>query len=159
MLISLKKIIFLIFITTFFGYTYATNFIGTPLPNFKLVDIMGGQQLTNADLPKPPFLVHFWATWCAACDKDTASMIDLAKKYPIIGVVVRDDIEDDINWLEVESHPYTVLLNDETAEFAQKMNVNFLPTTFLIDKDNKIAQYNEGAIHHIEIFSIKSEPF
>jgi thiol-disulfide isomerase/thioredoxin len=150
-MIKIKNVFFML-IFFCLSSAYATNFIGESLSSFKLVDIIAGGQITNEDLPKPPFIIHFWATWCNACDQDTANMIELAKKYPVIGVLIHDNIEDEINWLEEENNPYHLLLNDETADLAQKMKINFLPTTFLIDEYYKIAKCSEGVINDLQNF-------
>ncbi len=118
---------------------------------FNLQDLIGGHEVNEKDLPNDDYIIHFWATWCAECIKQEDSMTLLAKKYPIVGVLVRDMIEDDHDWITTQLHPYTFLLNDDKGRFSKKMNVAYLPTTLKVSK-GKIIQSVVGEIKNVEDF-------
>ena len=41
--------------------------IGQPVPAFELTDLNTGQLLSRDMLPKEPFLLNVWASWCITC--------------------------------------------------------------------------------------------
>ena len=41
--------------------------IGQPVPEFRLTDLNTGQPLSRDQLPRQPFLLNIWASWCITC--------------------------------------------------------------------------------------------
>ena len=132
--------------------SYAKNFTYQKLPSLELKDLKTAQTVTLNQLPKPPYVLHFWATWCADCEADERAIEQLAKKYPVVAVLVRDNLDDTINWLDTDSDPYVMVLDDKEAAFTQNIGIEFLPTTLLIDVDQRVKIYAEGNIKDVNKF-------
>ena len=64
------------------------------LPALDLDEAIGQatRMVTNADLPKQPFLLNVWASWCATCRVEHPFLLQLANAgVPIVGINYKDD--------------------------------------------------------------------
>ena len=147
----MMKYLRLIFISIFPLLIYTQSYVSIEVTPFNLIDLIGGHEINEKDLPTGDYLIHFWATWCAQCLKQEDTMTLLSHQYPIVGVLVRDMIEDGDDWITTQLHPYTFLLNDDKGFFSKKMNVSYLPTTLKVSK-GKVMQYIVGDITDVENF-------
>jgi peroxiredoxin len=128
---------------------------GKPAPDFQLASL-DGKNLKLSDYHGKAVLLNFWATWCEPCKIEMPWFVDLQKKYGPQGFQVLGIAMDDAPTKEI-------------AEFAQKMGVNypivigkeevgtqyggvqFLPSTFYIDRDGKIIDHVFGLVSRSEI--------
>jgi peroxiredoxin len=133
----------------------AAKLQGKPAPDFQLVSL-DGKNLKLSDYKGKAVLLNFWATWCEPCKIEMPWFVDLQNKYGPQGLQVLGIAMDDAP-------------SKEIAEFAQKMNVNypimigkeevgtqygglqFLPSTFYIDRDGKIIDRVFGLVSRSEI--------
>ena len=119
-----------------------------PAPDFALKDA-DGKVVHLSDYKGKVVLLDFWATWCGPCKIEIPWFIDFQKKYQDKGFVVLGVSMDDEGWQIVKPFltnlkvNYRVVLGtDQTAQAYG--GVDALPTTFLIDRDNKIAAVHVG---------------
>lgn len=117
-------------------------------PDFKLKDA-DGKEVRLADYRGKVVLLDFWATWCGPCRIEIPWFAELEKKNKDKGFAVIGVSMDDEGWKVVKPFlselkvNYRVLLgNDEAAH--DYGGLDALPTTFLIDRDGKIASVHVG---------------
>ena len=96
-------------------------------------------------------LLNFWATWCGPCGVEIPWFIDLEQKYKSQGFAVLGVSMDEDGWPAVKPYVaerkinYRVLLgNDSLAQLYG--GLDSLPTSFMIDKEGKVAFTHIGLI-------------
>jgi cytochrome c biogenesis protein CcmG/thiol:disulfide interchange protein DsbE len=119
-------------------------------PDFELKD-SDGKTVKLSDYRGKVVLLNFWATWCGPCKIEIPWFIDFEKRYKDQGFAVLGVAMDEEGWEAVKPYitekkvNYRVLLgNDEAA--ALFGGVDALPTTFLLDRDGKIAATHVGLV-------------
>jgi peroxiredoxin len=117
-------------------------------PDFALKDA-DGKVVHLTDYRGKVVLLDFWATWCGPCKIEIPWFEDFQRKAQDKGLVVLGVSMDDDGWQEVKPFlarmkvNYRVVLgNDQTAQLYG--GVDALPTTFLIDRQGKIAAVHVG---------------
>ena len=119
-----------------------------PAPDFALKDA-DGKTVRLSDYRGKVVLVDFWATWCGPCKVEIPWFMDFERKYKDKGFAVIGVSMDEEGWDVVKpfvNHMainYRIVLgNDEVAQSFG--GVDALPTTFLIDRDGKVAAVHVG---------------
>jgi thiol-disulfide isomerase/thioredoxin len=128
---------------------------GIPAPNFELASL-DGQRVKLSDYRGKAVLLNFWATWCSPCKVEMPWFVELQKKYGneglvILGVAMDDSDEPKIAQFASEMGVnYPVLLGtDKVSE--EYGNVEFLPTSFYIDREGRIVGKGTGLLGRHEI--------
>jgi len=116
-------------------------------PNFSLKTLGGGtENLVNH--ANRIVVVHFFATWCEPCRREIGSLQDLSKRLPqdrfsIIGVDVAE-VEIRVRRF-FDSLPVTFpIALDRDGAVAKAWDVNMLPTTFVLGRDQSPRFYVQG---------------
>ncbi|MBC8284560.1 MAG: TlpA family protein disulfide reductase [Nitrospinae bacterium] len=120
-----------------------------PAPEFSLKNIRGGTTQLS-DFKGKIVLINFWATWCAACIEEMASMQNLYGSLQKQGVeIVAISID---RWNEDRIIEYADknklsfhILRDPDQIVRKQYYVMGLPTSYLIDGEGKIRGYASGA--------------
>ncbi|MBS9780534.1 MAG: DsbE family thiol:disulfide interchange protein [Moraxellaceae bacterium] len=121
--------------------------VNKAVPSFTLPNLDNSKQLTNADLPKKPYLLNVWATWCIACSKEHPILIKLQKQgETIVGINYKDDAEYASKYLQEDGNPYLVNLQDEEGNFGVELGVTGAPETYVVDSQGIIRQHITGEI-------------
>src|SRR5947209_4090028 len=117
-------------------------------PEFTLKDA-SGKTVQLADYKGKVVLLDFFATWCGPCKIEIPWFIELERKNKDRGFSVLGISMDDEGWDVVKPFladlgvNYRVVIgNDSTAQLYG--GVDALPTTFLIDRNGKIAAVHIG---------------
>lgn len=112
-------------------------------PEFALKDA-DGKAVRLADYRGKVVLLNFWATWCGPCKIEMPWFMEFERKYKDRGFAVIGISMDEEGWQVVKPFitdmavNYRVLQGDDKT--AQSYGgVDALPTTFLIDRDGKVA--------------------
>ncbi|WP_405291761.1 redoxin domain-containing protein [Algibacter sp. Ld11] len=123
---------------------------GSIAPDFKLNDV-NGNEVKLSEVKAKYKLVDFWASWCVPCRASFPHLKELYKKYEkdgfeIVGVGTADEEEKWRKAIEEDQTPW-MHLNDTGANHqwgvvARQYSVPFLPTTFLMDENEKIILRN-----------------
>ncbi|MBZ5610046.1 MAG: TlpA family protein disulfide reductase [Acidobacteriia bacterium] len=117
-------------------------------PNFTLADV-NGQKVQLSDYKGKVVLLDFWATWCGPCKVEIPWFMEFEQTYKNKGFAVLGVSMDDDGWTVVKPYlqqlkvNYRIVLgNDKVGELYG--GVDSLPTTFLIDRQGKIAATHVG---------------
>lgn len=117
-------------------------------PDFELKDV-NGKVVRLSDFKGKVVLVDFWATWCGPCKIEIPWFIEFERKHKDKGFAVIGVSMDEDGWSTVKPFVtelgmnYRVVIgNDRTAE--SYGGIEGLPTTFLIDRDGRIASVHIG---------------
>jgi len=113
-------------------------------PKLKLHD-MDGRQVDLEKLKGKVVLVNFWATWCPPCRREMPSLQRLWEKLgptkiQIVAVNVGEDADTVLGFMgTLDGSPTFPIAFDKDGAASHGWPVRGLPTTFLIDKNGRIA--------------------
>ena len=119
-----------------------------PAPEFTLRDA-NGTFVKLSDYRGKVVLLNFWATWCGPCALEIPWFIEFEQEYKAKGFEVVGISMDDDGWEAVKPYVsehklnYRVLLGDDSVSQLYG-GVEALPTTFIIDRDGKVAFVHVG---------------
>jgi len=126
-----------------------------PAPDFELTSL-DGKQVKLSDFRGKAVLLNFWATWCSPCKVEMPWFVDLQKKYGNDGLVVLGVAMDDSDTPKIAQFAselgvnYLVLLGTDKVSEAYG-NVEFLPTSFYIDREGRIVGKGTGLLGRSEV--------
>ena len=125
-------------------------------PEFSLKDA-NGQTARLADYKGKVVLLDFWATWCGPCKIEIPWFMEFEQQFKDRGFAVVGVSMDEDGWTAVKPYlvkmkvNYRILLgNDQIGTLYG--GVDSLPTTFLIDRQGKIASVHIGVSNGKEEF-------
>jgi peroxiredoxin len=128
---------------------------GVRAPDFELKSL-DGKQVKLSDFRGKAVLLNFWATWCSPCKVEMPWFVDLQKKYFNDGLVILGIAMDDTDTPKIAQFAsemgvnYPVLLGtDKVSE--EYGNVEFLPTSFYIDREGRIVGKGTGLLDRSEV--------
>jgi len=128
---------------------------GVQAPDFELVSL-DGRKVKLSDFRGKAVVLNFWATWCAPCKVEMPWFVDLQSHYAndgltILGVAMDDsDPEKIAKFASEMGVNYPVLLGTNKVSEAYG-DVEYLPTTFYINRQGKIVGKVAGLIGKAEI--------
>jgi len=117
---------------------------------FTVTDLKG-KVINSADLRGKVVIVNFWATWCPPCRAEIPDLIKLQNKYSdqvvVLGISEDEGPVDAVEAFVAEQKMnYPVALT--TPELRKIFRgVTALPTTFVLDREGKIAQKHVGLLN------------
>ncbi len=123
--------------------------MGSPAPDFQLIDLQGNRQ-TLPDYHGKVVLLNFWATWCGPCRVEMPSMEilyqDLKDKGFAILAISSDPQGSIVTRPFVASQGLTFpILHDSDYRVSGSYGVRTLPMSFLIDRNGTLIQRVFGA--------------
>jgi len=117
-------------------------------PDFSLKDA-DGRAVRLSEYRGKVVLLDFWATWCGPCKIEIPWFMQLERENKDRGFAVLGVAMDDEGWSAVKPFlkdmavNYRVVMGDDkTAD--QYGGIEALPTTFLIDRNGRVAFKHEG---------------
>lgn len=109
-------------------------------------------QLVSLDAPTDLYgtvLVNFWATWCAPCRREMASLERLSRilegRVRVVGVCVDEDLNLAREWLRKEGIGFAQLADPGMRAARGALALNGLPETLLVAPDRRILMRVKGA--------------
>jgi thiol-disulfide isomerase/thioredoxin len=93
-------------------------------------------------------LINVWASWCPPCRQETPGLVAIANEYrgkpfELVGASMDDSTEPVKRFIDEFRVPYTIVVPSENSPIN---HVDALPTSFLIDRDGRVARVYIGAI-------------
>jgi len=135
-------------------------------PEFVLKDA-NGQDVKLSDYRGKVVLLNFWATWCGPCEVEIPWFIDFQREYKDRDFAVLGLSLDDDGWTSVrpflarEKLNYRVMVTSEEVDQLYG-GVNSLPTTFVLDREGRVATSHVGLIskntYRQEILTLLGSP-
>ena len=119
-------------------------------PEFNLKDA-DGKSARLSDYRGKVVLLNFWATWCGPCKVEIPWFIEFERKHKDQGFAVVGISMDEDGWQSVKPFiseagiNYRVLMGDEAISGLYG-GVDSLPTTFILDRDGRIAATHLGLV-------------
>ncbi|OPH37368.1 DsbE family thiol:disulfide interchange protein [Moraxella atlantae] len=119
------------------------------LPALDLDEAIGQatRMVTNADLPKQPFLLNVWASWCATCRVEHPFLLQLANAgVPIVGINYKDDAKDAQAYLAEHQNPFTLNVQD-SGDYGIDLGLTGVPESFVVDSRGEVRQHIIGEVN------------
>ena len=93
-----------------------------------------------------PYVVNFFASWCAPCQKEVPFLDKLSHEIPIIGIAYKDKSDQLAIFLERFGDPFIKIGSDNDGKTSINWGVYGIPETFLISNEGKIIARHAGEI-------------
>jgi thiol-disulfide isomerase/thioredoxin len=94
--------------------------------------------------------LNLWATWCAPCLAEMPAMAALNQELSGNGfsmvAVSGEDPEVVREFLEGSPYPFTILVDPENT-LGERFGVRAIPSTFIVDREGRMALMQTGAHH------------
>lgn len=121
-----------------------------PAPDFTLTDA-NGNAAKLSDYRGKVVLLNFWATWCGPCAVEIPWFVQFQREYQGRDFVVLGVSEDEDGWKSVKpyaarekiNYPLMVATELVTQQYG---GINQLPTTFMIDREGRVASSHLGLV-------------
>ena len=97
-------------------------------------------------LGKEPFILNFFASWCAPCREEHAVLKKYSEDIIIIGVAYKDNIKDTKRFLTILGNPYDTLLTDEKGRAGIDLGLYGVPETYFINRAGQIKYRQVGPL-------------
>jgi peroxiredoxin len=131
------------------------NVKGVEAPDFALVSL-DGRKVKLSDYRGKAVVLNFWATWCSPCKVEMPWFVDFQNQYGKDGLVVLGVAMDDSSAAKIAEFAhemgvnYQVLLGTDAVS-DDYGDVQYLPTTFYIDRNGIIVNKSSGLFSREEI--------
>lgn len=120
--------------------------VNRAVPAFRLPDLKTGTTRTQADLPKEPFILNVWGSWCPTCHVEHPQLLQLAQQVPLIGINYKDEQNDALAYLAKNQDPFQISIVDQAGTLGLDLGVTGAPESFIVDREQRIRLHFVGEI-------------
>ncbi|MBX3481030.1 MAG: DsbE family thiol:disulfide interchange protein [Caulobacter sp.] len=120
--------------------------VGKPVPAVSLPEMDSGR-------PEPvaggtgPYLINFFASWCAPCEIEQPTLLALkAEGVTIVGVAYKDAPVSAQGFLTRLGDPFARRLIDRDGRAGLEFGVTGVPETYLVGSDGRILDKHSGPL-------------
>jgi len=119
-------------------------------PDFTLKDSTGAT-VKLSDYRGKIVLLNFWATWCGPCKIEIPWFVEFEqsykdRKFAVLGISLDDDGWESVKpYLETHKINYRVMVGTDALS-QMYGGVDSLPTTFVLDREGRIAAHHVGLV-------------
>ncbi len=104
---------------------------------------LDGKNVSLSDFKGRVVLMNFWATWCPPCREEMPQLIALQKDLgkaglTVVGISMDQEKEAASAYVTETGIEFPIVMGTESV--ARVHGVSILPTSFLIDREGRIAQ-------------------
>ena len=148
---SVGKIFASIALSALIAFFWISNHKKRTITKYSLTDEVQTQGVVlSKHLKKSLNLVSFWATWCADCNENLKSFdaltADIGPNFHFISINLDKDPTKATNLWNQLDLIQTELIFDSDESIRKSLNVEVLPTYFLVDKAGRLLLRLEGNI-------------
>ena len=131
------------------------NVKGVQAPDFDLATL-DGRRVKLSDFRGKAVLLNFWATWCPPCKIEMPWFEELQKQYGKDGLVVLGVAMDDTEPPKIAEFAHEMGVNYQVLLGTDKVSddygdVQYLPTTFYIDRNGVIVDKAAGLFSRADV--------
>lgn len=121
---------------------------GRALPAFSLPLLSDTTRIiTNQELPKSPYILNVWGSWCPTCRVEHPFLMQLhAQGVPMIGVNYKDELQDALAYLNEHKNPFMYSVQDHNGTLAMDLGLTGAPESFVIDEKGQVRLHVVGEI-------------
>lgn len=127
---------------------FASPRVGQPVPELVLTNLRdGGAPVSTAELAGRPYLINFFASWCAPCEVEHPALLRLQQEgIPVLGVAWKDAPAASAAFLARLGDPFVAVGVDQDGKAGLEFGVRKAPETFLVGADGVVRAHHEGPI-------------
>lgn len=124
---------------------YSQPAIGSKAPDISLPDA-NGQIIKLSSLHGKVVLLDFWASWCGPCRRSNPHTLSVYNEYKdkgfeVYGVSIDENKQAWSNAIRQDKMTWLQVIDTKAGygnELTKTWNLQYIPSTFLIDKEGKI---------------------
>ena len=121
--------------------------VGKPAPRVALPPLDGGAPGPIGPAGGGPYLVNFFASWCAPCRIEHPALMALqAQGATIVGVAYKNEPEKARGFVEDLGNPFTTIVLDRDGRAGVEYGISGVPETFLVGGDGRILAKHTGPL-------------
>lgn len=120
---------------------------GKPFPEFVDNNLLDPHaKLSKESLPREPFILNVWASWCTWCIKEFPILLKMKDQgVPIVGLTYTDRPDDARKALEQWGNPFALVIDDFGHSFLiDTLKVSSAPSSYLIDSKGVVRFQQKG---------------
>lgn len=114
-------------------------------------ETLEGEDLAIADLRGEVVVINVWGSWCTPCRTEAPFLVEAEADLdvPFVGVNIRDDLAPARAFERAEGVEYPSIYDpasEALLAFGQRFAPRSPPTTFVLDREGRVAAVVSGAL-------------
>lgn len=125
-----------------------TTSMNKPLPAMSLPLLSDlNRTMTNHDLPKTPFILNVWGSWCPSCVIEHPFLMELSGQgVPMVGINYKDELPNALAYLNKHKDPFVYSVQDLDGKYALDLGLTGAPESFVVNEKGVVYKHIVGVI-------------